>query len=220
MWFKLSERKRDRIYEFLFLETQPMRDNDPEYIRRREHMLALLDNYHGASRLNAKNFQDRLECLYFVESEQELRVASSSALFDTDEEATTGVVFDTNVPEEDSDTEEITLNYLPAPVLPPPGSSTTGASSNQATPATPVRRSTPGKTSRKLLAKLTPCTVAPARLRPGSAVPPDSFQCNRLRSRYDLAPGNDPACNTRRGVDHGRRRLGRAVGAMLVAFQV
>ncbi|GBG91748.1 hypothetical protein CBR_g53600 [Chara braunii] len=62
MWFKLSERKRDRIYEFLFLETWPRRDNNPEYIRRREHMLALLDNYHGASRFNAKNFLDRLEC--------------------------------------------------------------------------------------------------------------------------------------------------------------
>ncbi|GBG88734.1 hypothetical protein CBR_g48264 [Chara braunii] len=124
MWLKLSERKRDRIYEFLILETRPRRDIDPEYIRRREHMLALLDNYHGASRLNAKNFLDRLECLYFVESEQELRVASYSALIDADEEATTRVVFDTNVPEEDSDTKEIALNYLPAPVLPPPGSST------------------------------------------------------------------------------------------------
>ncbi|GBG77981.1 hypothetical protein CBR_g25914 [Chara braunii] len=94
MCFKLSERKRDRIYEFLFLETRPRRDSDPEYIRRKEHMLVLLDNYHGASRLNAKNFLDRLECLYFVESEQELRVASYSALIDTDEQATTGVVFD------------------------------------------------------------------------------------------------------------------------------
>ncbi|GBG91959.1 hypothetical protein CBR_g54055 [Chara braunii] len=119
MWSKLSERKRDRIYEFLFLGTRSMRDNDHEYIRRREHMLALLDNYHDAPRLNAKNFLDRLECLYFVESEQELRVASYSALIDTDEEATTRVVFDSNVSEEDSDIEEIALNYLPALVLPP-----------------------------------------------------------------------------------------------------
>ncbi|GBG63673.1 hypothetical protein CBR_g38985 [Chara braunii] len=103
----------------------------------------------------------------------ELRVASYSALIDTDEEATTGVVFDTNVPEEDSDTKEFALNYLPAPVLPPPGSSTAGASSTQATPATPVRRSTLGKTPSKLLAKLTPRTVAPPRLRPGSAVLPE-----------------------------------------------
>ncbi|GBG68138.1 hypothetical protein CBR_g2689 [Chara braunii] len=173
MLFKLNERKRDRIYEFLFLETRPRRDSDPEYIRRREHMLVLLDKYHSASRLNAKNFLDRLECLYFVESEQELRVASYSALIDMDEEASTGVVFDTNVPEEDSDTEEIALNYHPAPVLLSPGSSTAGASSSQATPATPVRRSTPGKTPSKLLAKLTPRTVAPPRLRPWSAVPPE-----------------------------------------------
>ncbi|GBG42121.1 hypothetical protein CBR_g75513, partial [Chara braunii] len=126
-WSYLAVTAKNRIYEFLFLETRPRRDSDPEYIRRKEHMLALLDNYHSASRLNAKNFLDRLECLYFVELEQELMVASYSALIDTDEEATTGVIFDTNVPEEDSDTEEIALNYLPAPFLPPPGSSTAGS---------------------------------------------------------------------------------------------
>ncbi|GBG92187.1 hypothetical protein CBR_g54632 [Chara braunii] len=69
MWFTLSERNRNRIYELLFLETRPKRDNDAEYMCRKEHMLALLDNYHDASRKNAKNFLDRLECLYFVEPE-------------------------------------------------------------------------------------------------------------------------------------------------------
>ncbi|GBG83759.1 hypothetical protein CBR_g37560 [Chara braunii] len=108
-------------------------------------------------------------------AEEKLRGAKGRelqcVLIDTDEEASTGVLFDTNVSEEDSDTKEIALNYHPAPVLPSPGSSTAGASSSQTAQATPIRRSTPGKTPNKLLAKLTPRAVAPPRLRPGSAVP-------------------------------------------------
>ncbi|GBG91210.1 hypothetical protein CBR_g52092 [Chara braunii] len=120
MWFKLSARKRSRIYEFLFLEKRPGRGTDIEYMRRKEHMLALLDNYHGATRLNAKNFLDRLELLYFVESEPVLRLESYGALIDADEESLTSVVLDTGAPEEDSDTEEIDIDYRLAPVLPSP----------------------------------------------------------------------------------------------------
>ncbi|GBG83476.1 hypothetical protein CBR_g37188 [Chara braunii] len=123
MWFKLSERKRNRIYEFLFLETRPRRDNDAEYMRHKEHMLALLDNYHDASRKNVNNFLDRLECLYFVEFEQVLELKSYGALISTDSEAETGVVFDTATPKEDSDSEDIDIDYHPPLVFHAPGSS-------------------------------------------------------------------------------------------------
>ncbi|GBG86171.1 hypothetical protein CBR_g41075 [Chara braunii] len=166
MWFKLSARKRSRIYEFLFLEKQPARGTDIEYMRRKEHMLALLDNYHGATRLNAKNFPDRLELLYFVESEPVLRLESYGALIDADEESLTGVVFDTGAPEEDSNTEEIDIDYRLAPVLPSPTSSSTSPSTNRPAQATPMQR-----TPSKLLARLTLRHAAPPPLRPGCQVP-------------------------------------------------
>ncbi|GBG62751.1 hypothetical protein CBR_g31768 [Chara braunii] len=166
MWFKLSARKRSRIYEFLFLEKRPARGTDIEYMRRKEHMLALLDNYHGATCLNAKNFLDRLKLLYFVESEPVLRLESYGALIDADEESLTGVVFDTGAPEEDSDTEEIDIDYRLAPVLPSPASSSASPSTNRPAPATPVRR-----TPSKLFARLTPRPAAPPPLCPGCQVP-------------------------------------------------
>ncbi|GBG71836.1 hypothetical protein CBR_g10775 [Chara braunii] len=146
MWFKLSARKRSRIYEFLFLEKRPARGTDIEYMRRKEHMLALLDNYHGATRLNAKNFLDRLELLYFVESEPVLRLESYGALIDADEESLTGV--DTGAPEEDSDTKEIDIDYRLAPVLPSPASSLAKNSNLQ--PADPAIIATADRLFREL----------------------------------------------------------------------
>ncbi|GBG78062.1 hypothetical protein CBR_g25999 [Chara braunii] len=171
MWFKLSERKRSRIYEFLFLETRPRRDNDAEYMRRKEHMLALLDNYHDASCKNAKNFLDRLECLYFVESEHVLKLESYGALISTNDEVKTGVVFDTAMPEEDNDTEDIDIDYHPALVFHAPGSSSVGPSTSQATQVSLVLTLTPGKTPSKLAARLTLRPAAPPPLHPGSSVP-------------------------------------------------
>ncbi|GBG79119.1 hypothetical protein CBR_g28834 [Chara braunii] len=107
-----------------------MRDNGAEYMRRKEHMLALLDNYHDASRKNAKNFLDRLECLYFVESEQVLKLESYGALISTDDEVETDVVFDTATPEEDSVSEDINIDYHPAPTFHAPGSSSAGPSTS------------------------------------------------------------------------------------------
>ncbi|GBG66699.1 hypothetical protein CBR_g68683 [Chara braunii] len=147
MWFKLSARKRSRIYEFLFLEKRPARGTDIEYMRRKEHMLALLDNYHGATCLNAKNFLDRMELLYFVESEPVLRLESYGALIDADEKSLTGVVFDTGAPEEDSNTKEIDIGYRLAPVLPSPASLSASPSTNRPAQATPVRRTPMGRGS-------------------------------------------------------------------------
>ncbi|GBG66899.1 hypothetical protein CBR_g72654 [Chara braunii] len=93
MWFKLSERKRNKIYDFLFLQTRPRRDTDAEYIRRKDHMLALLDNYHFASRMNVKTFIERLQSLYFVGSEEQLKLASYASLISTDDEEAIGVEF-------------------------------------------------------------------------------------------------------------------------------
>ncbi|GBG74877.1 hypothetical protein CBR_g19390 [Chara braunii] len=147
------------------------RDNDAEYMRRKKHMLALLDNYHDASRKNAKNFLDRLECLYFVKSEQALTLDTYGALISTEDEAETGVVFDTATPEEDSDSEDIDIDYHPAPVFHAPGSSSTGPSTSQATQASPVLTVTPGETPSKLAARLAPRPTAPPPLRPESSVP-------------------------------------------------
>ncbi|GBG92490.1 hypothetical protein CBR_g55763 [Chara braunii] len=111
MWFKLSVRKRNKIYDFLFRQTRPKRDTDAEYMRRKDHMFTLLDNYQGASRMNAKTFLERLQSLYFVESEEELMFGSYSFLISTEDEETTGIEFDVTADEEGSDTESLDLQY-------------------------------------------------------------------------------------------------------------
>ncbi|GBG75559.1 hypothetical protein CBR_g20190 [Chara braunii] len=110
MWFKLSERKRNKIYDFLFLQTRPRKDTDAEYVSRKDHMLALLDNHHFASRMNAKTFLERLQSLYFVEFEKELKLGNYASLISTDDEAATDVEFDANAKEEESDTESLDLH--------------------------------------------------------------------------------------------------------------
>ncbi|GBG90362.1 hypothetical protein CBR_g50610 [Chara braunii] len=171
MWFKLSERKRNKIYEFLFLETRPRRDVDAEHMRRKEHMLVLLDNYHDALRNNAKNFLDQLQCLYFVESEHVLKLKSYVALISTNDEAETGIVFNRATPEEYHDTEDIDIDHHPAPVFHAPGSSSAGPSTSLTTQASRVLTFTPGKTPSKLAARLTPRPATPPLLHSGSYVP-------------------------------------------------
>ncbi|GBG79727.1 hypothetical protein CBR_g29991 [Chara braunii] len=102
VWFKLSERKRNKIYDFLLLQTRQRKDTNAEYVRRRDHMFLLLDNYHGASfmKFNGKTFLERLQSLYFVESEEELKFSSYFSLISTEDEETTGVEFDANAKEE------------------------------------------------------------------------------------------------------------------------
>ncbi|GBG67369.1 hypothetical protein CBR_g505 [Chara braunii] len=111
MWFKLSERKRNKIYDFLFLQTRPKKDTDAEYVRRMDHVFTVLDNYHDASRMNAKTFLERLQSLYFVESEEELTFGSYTSLISTEDEEITDIEFDTNANEEDNDTESLDLRY-------------------------------------------------------------------------------------------------------------
>ncbi|GBG68676.1 hypothetical protein CBR_g3217 [Chara braunii] len=111
MWFKLSARKRNKIYDFLFLQTRLKRDTDAEYVRRKDHMFTLLDNYHGVSRMNEKTFLERLQSLYFVESEEELTFSSYSSLISTEDEETTEIEFDATRDEEGSDTESLNLQY-------------------------------------------------------------------------------------------------------------
>ncbi|GBG89824.1 hypothetical protein CBR_g49673 [Chara braunii] len=111
MWFKLSARKRNKIYDFLFLQKRPKRDTDAEYVRRKDHMFTLLDNYHGASRMNAKTFLERLQSLYFVESEEEMTFSSYSSLISTKDEETSDIEFDATADEEGRDTESLDLQY-------------------------------------------------------------------------------------------------------------
>ncbi|GBG92481.1 hypothetical protein CBR_g55633 [Chara braunii] len=173
MWFKLSERKRNKMYDFLFLQMRPRRDTDAEYIRRKDHMLALLDNYHFASHMNAKTFIERLQSLYFVESEEQLKLASYASLISTDDEEAIGVEFVANAKEEESDTESIDLQYDPPPADDGRGSSSAGPSPSAAALVSPLAKPAPGTTPMKLLERHRALAAPPPALRPGSVVPPD-----------------------------------------------
>ncbi|GBG83169.1 hypothetical protein CBR_g36785 [Chara braunii] len=173
MWFKLSERKRNKIYDFLFLQTRLRRDTDAEYIRRKDHMLALFDNYHFASRINAKTFIESLQSLYFMESEEQLKLASYASLISTDAEEAIGVEFVASAKEEESDTESIDLQYDPPPADHGRGSSSAGPSPSVAALVSPLAKAASGTTPMKLLERLRALAAPLPALRPGSVVPPD-----------------------------------------------
>ncbi|GBG59602.1 hypothetical protein CBR_g49866 [Chara braunii] len=154
MWFKLSERKRNKIYDFLFLQTRPRKDTGVEYIHLKDHMFALLDNYHGASRMNVKNFLEKLQSLYFVESEEDLKFGSYASLISTNDEVATGVEFDTNVKEEESDTESLDLQCDPSPAEHARGSSSAGPSTSPTSLMSSMAKPEPGTTPMKLLGRL------------------------------------------------------------------
>ncbi|GBG75560.1 hypothetical protein CBR_g20191 [Chara braunii] len=187
MWFKLSERERNKIYDFLFLQTWPRTDTYAEYVRRKDHMLALLDNYHFASRMNAKTFLERLQSLYFVESEQQLKFASYSSLISTDDEEAIGVEFVANAKEEESDTESLDLQYDPFPTDHDRGSSSAGPSSSAAALLSPTAKLAPGSTRMKLLERLKPLAIPPPALRPGI---PKLAALRRATERCRLSGGD------------------------------
>ncbi|GBG64064.1 hypothetical protein CBR_g40510 [Chara braunii] len=173
MWFKLSERKRNKVYAFLFLQMWPTKDNDAEYVRRKDHMFVLLDNYHFAFRMKLKNFLERPQSLYFVESEEELKFDSYTSLISTDDEATTGAEFDANAKEEESDTESLDLQYDPPPMEHASGSSLAGPSTNPASLVSPMAKPAPSTTPMKSLERLKALAVPPHALRPGFDIPPE-----------------------------------------------
>ncbi|GBG78817.1 hypothetical protein CBR_g28041 [Chara braunii] len=173
MWFKLSARKRNKIYDFLFLQTRPKRDTDAEYVRRKDHMFTLLDNYHGASRMNAKTFLERLQSLYFVESKEELTFGSYSSLISTEDEETTGIEFDATADEEGSDTESLDLQYDQHSAQHGTRSSLAGPSTSPASLVSPMAKPAPGTTPMKLLQRMQALASGHPSLRPGSDIPPD-----------------------------------------------
>ncbi|GBG85272.1 hypothetical protein CBR_g39840 [Chara braunii] len=172
MWFKLSARKRNKIYDFLFLQTRPKRDTDAKYVRRKDHMFTLLDNYHGASRMNAKTFLERLQSLYFVESEEELTFGSYS-LISTEDEETTGIEFDATANEEGSDTESLDLQYDPHPGQHTTGSSFAGPSTSPTSLVSPMAKAAPGTTPMKLLQRMQALASDHCSLRLESDIPAD-----------------------------------------------
>ncbi|GBG77476.1 hypothetical protein CBR_g23924 [Chara braunii] len=175
MWFKLSARKRNKIYDFLFLQTRPKRDTDAEYVRRKDHMFTLLDNYHDASRMNAKTFLERLQSLYFVESEEELSFRSYSSLISTEDEETTGIEFDATANKEGSDTESLDLQYDPHPGQHTTGSSFAGSSTSPTSFVSPMAKAAPGTTLMKLLQRMQALASSHRSLRPGSDIPADQL---------------------------------------------
>ncbi|GBG81848.1 hypothetical protein CBR_g34030 [Chara braunii] len=173
MWFKSSARKRNKIYDFLFLQTWPKRDTDVEYVRHKDHIFTLLDNYHGAPRMNAKTFLDRLQSLYFVESEEELTFDSYSSLISTEDEETTGIEFDATADEEGSDTESLDLQYDPHPAQHATGSSLAGLSTSPAYLVSRMAKLAPGTTPMKFPQRLQALASGHRSLRPGSDIPAD-----------------------------------------------
>ncbi|GBG83330.1 hypothetical protein CBR_g37043 [Chara braunii] len=173
MWFKLSERKRKKIYDFLFLQTWPKRDTYPEYVRRKDHMFMLLDNYHAASCMNEKTFLNRLQPLYFVESEEKLMFDNYSSLISTEDGETTDIEFDVKANEEGSDTESLDLQYYPHPAQHATGSSLAGLSTSPASLVSPMAKPALGTTTMKLLERLQALASSHRPLRPGSDIPPD-----------------------------------------------
>ncbi|GBG74434.1 hypothetical protein CBR_g18846 [Chara braunii] len=173
MWFKLNERKRNKIYDFLFLQTQPRKNTYAEYVRDKDHMLALLDNHHFASRMNAKTFLERLQSLYFVKSKKELKFSSYASLICTDDESTTGVEFGANAKEEESDTESLDLQYDAPLAEHARGSSSVGPSTSPTPLVLLMAKPTSGATLMKLLERLKALAVPQRALRPGSNVSPD-----------------------------------------------
>ncbi|GBG89461.1 hypothetical protein CBR_g49252 [Chara braunii] len=173
MWFKLSARKQNKIYDFLFLQTRPKKDTDVEYLRRKDHIFTLLDNYHDASRMNAKTFLERLHSLSFVESEEELTFGSYSSLISTEDEVTTCIEFDATADEEGSDTESLDLQYDPHPAQHTTGSSLAGPSTSPASLVSPMVNPAPGTTPMKLLQRLQALASGHRSLRPRSDILPD-----------------------------------------------
>ncbi|GBG87291.1 hypothetical protein CBR_g45350 [Chara braunii] len=170
MWFKLSERKRNKIYDFLFLQTHPRRDADTEYICRKDHMLALLNNYHFTFRLNVKTFIERLQSLYFLESEEQFKLASYTSLISTDDEEAICVEFVANAKEEESDTESIDLQYDPPLADHGRASSSAGPSPSAVALVSPLAKPAPGTTPMKLLERLRAlaCFACSGGVSPGS----------------------------------------------------
>ncbi|GBG92039.1 hypothetical protein CBR_g54159 [Chara braunii] len=102
--------------------------------------------------------------LYFVESEQELKLASYASLISIHDEEATGVEFDANAKEEESDTESLDLQYDPTAAEHARGSSLVGPSSSAAAAAplvSPTARPSPGITPMKLLERLRAMAIPP-----------------------------------------------------------
>ncbi|GBG73123.1 hypothetical protein CBR_g12840 [Chara braunii] len=173
MWFKLSARKWNKIYNFLFLQTRTKRETDAEYVCRKDHMFTLLDNYHGASPMNAKTFLKRLQSLYFVESEEEHTFGSYSSLISTEDEETTGIEFDATADEEGSDTESLDLQYDQHSTQHATRSSLAGPSTSPASLMSPMAKPAPGTTPMKLLQRMQALASGHRSLCPGSDIPPD-----------------------------------------------
>ncbi|GBG85220.1 hypothetical protein CBR_g39786 [Chara braunii] len=143
---------------------------------------SVLDNYHFASRMNAKAFIERLQSLYFVESEEQLKLASYTSLISTDDEEAIGVEFVSNVKEEESDTESIDLQYDPPPADHGRGSSSAVPSPSAAALVSPLAKPAPSTTSMKLLKRLRALATPPPALRPGS----DKWWLELTEDYYEL----------------------------------
>ncbi|GBG75901.1 hypothetical protein CBR_g21143 [Chara braunii] len=87
--------------------------------------------------------------------------------------AATGVEFNINAKEEESDTESLDLQYDPPPAEHAQGSLSADVSTSPAPLVSPMAKLAPGTTPMKLLERLRDLAVPPRALRPGSDVPPD-----------------------------------------------
>ncbi|GBG81147.1 hypothetical protein CBR_g31823 [Chara braunii] len=109
LYWKLPEKKRMEVWEFLF-QSGPPAQTDMEYNRRRNLVFGVLKGYHGAPRESVSSFLRRLEHVYFM-LEEELTLENYKAQFDEDD------AFDAEDMEEVSDSETFDFESMELPRL-------------------------------------------------------------------------------------------------------
>ncbi|GBG66386.1 hypothetical protein CBR_g60038 [Chara braunii] len=107
MYWKLPEKKRMEVWEFLFQPGPPAQTN-LEYNRRRNLVFGVLNGYHGAPKESVSNFLKRLEHVFFLMAEP-LTLENYKAQFDEEDP------FDAEDMEEMSDSETFDFESMPLP---------------------------------------------------------------------------------------------------------
>ncbi|GBG91235.1 hypothetical protein CBR_g52118 [Chara braunii] len=107
MYWKLSEKKRTEVWEFLFQQGPPAH-TDPEYNRRINLVFGVLNGYHNAPREFVSNFLKRLEHVFFLMAEP-LTLENYKAQFNEEDP------FDAEDMEEMSDSETFDFESMHFP---------------------------------------------------------------------------------------------------------
>ncbi|GBG87278.1 hypothetical protein CBR_g45337 [Chara braunii] len=181
LFFKLTPKKRRQVYSFLYGE-QPTLRFDPQYVVRKEVVIAVLQGYQGASRASAVSFIKRLEYVVFNEDvvdPADFTLDNYRLAFDEDDDFNMETEQEESVEDDlfDLDGQLAIFNaqVSESPSVCKPGTPLSTPTSGGPTPMSslaPVKR---GGLSRLRSSSGEPIhlTPQPKRLRPGHPVPPD-----------------------------------------------